>query len=252
VNKTGEEMAIIVMVYPVEDLDPNPIDVMEEWGGLAPGAELVKLELEGRKIAYEIANDRVKGAVVKGHIVGILSGDYPVEKEAVYREGIETIFETLDWEETEEVGFFNVGLVGKRLEGQLITGSTVEGYVPIVSFSQWDFEGAAGQEISITIDAQSRGDTQVDDGVKAVLVIDVHDGEGSSLLASGPTSFTKRYEIIDLNLPANGTYTIQVYAPVSGMPESELYQFFLFLCHSSRAGDTSEMPWYGWYQITLG
>ena len=59
-------------------------------------------------------------------------------------------------------------------------------------------------------------------------MIDILDTVGNSLLASGPISFTNSIEIRDLQLPADGTYKIQIYPPV-----------------------TEEASWYGWYQIYI-
>lgn len=231
-ERTGEEMVLHLVLPPVDDQNLNPSAILEEWGGLTPGAEIVELEIDDRKIAYGIAKGEVGGVVAKDQFkfwVG-LGGSFPVEKEAVYREGIETVFNTLDLVETKDVDFSNGGyrLWGVRLEGHLLTGTMFVGYVPVYSLSQWDYVGAAGQEISIKIDTQDHELSQENEVMDAKLIIDVLDGDGNSLLTSGPTSFTNRTEIKDLRLPTNATYTIQIYAPVS-----------------------EDSPWYGWYQITL-
>ena len=147
----------------------------------------------------------------------------------VFQEGIETIFATLDWTDIGDRDLSNTWLLGTRHEGQLGIGTTVDGYVPMASISEWTFDGSTGQAIHIAINSH---DPEV------TLVIDVLDGNGTSLLPSGPNEFTGSLEIEQLKLPGDGTYMIQVNSPTG------------FIRHFV-GNPASEAKVYGWYQLSL-
>ena len=120
---TGEE--IVVLIMPLND--PEQISDLQ---ALSQEPGFVAFEAAGKKVLYLITNGQVRGAVLNEQAAFFLFGSFPAEKEAVFREGIETIFTTLDWTTIGDTDLADVWLLGTRDEGQIGPGSIVDGYSP--------------------------------------------------------------------------------------------------------------------------
>ena len=146
--RTGDIYIHLLGFFDEEDqVGLTPIEIMKNqssWG-YTPDAEITELDVDDRKIAYQIANGNVVGAVVKGKLIGLILGEYPVDKEDQYLEGLLTVINSFDLVETdinlEELSFDRIS--GERLEGTLEIEALYDGYVPLASRSQWDFAGTA-------------------------------------------------------------------------------------------------------------
>jgi hypothetical protein len=230
----GKEILFMVLVNQVDQPDQDPASLMEqEWAGLPSGLEWTEYEQDGKKIAYAISTEPSMGtlpAAVIDYPVGIqLFGFFPLAAEVMIRQQIEPILNSLSWQPAEDDDISGSESVDIRHEGPLGPGSRQSGYVPLtvrtrtygyipqVSISEWTLEGAAGQEIDISIKTQDPGTT---------LMANVVDNAGNSLLDGGPQAFTGALKLGALPLPAGGIYRIQVYTTV----------------------DSGE---YGWYDIAL-
>jgi tetratricopeptide (TPR) repeat protein len=214
-NRTFDEIVIHILPMPIDGLTPSPAEIFEDAGFTPREAGFSEYTVGDRTVAIQTEMGEVSGAVIRGQMAFIIFGDFPDEQEAAYETGIETVFNTLDWIEIGDTDVSNVWLAGTRLEGQLELGADMEGHVQWWSTSEWTFEGTTDQEIALTISAQDQVYSlpSIDDAVaEARLLVDVLDGDGISILTSGPISFTGRLEMEPIGLPADGAYTLQVYA----------------------------------------
>ena len=149
------------------------------------------------------------GFLIRGEFPLVLAA-VPGGRAADCREGLEIIFNSLNWIEFNEEDLSEAEWMGTRMEGQLEFGSKEEGHVPIWSVSECTFQGSSGQLIDISIQA----DEQIfgDEAIEANLAVDILNAERESILASGETPFSGQLEMNEISLPDDGVYSLLVFA----------------------------------------
>lgn len=216
---TGEES--LLMIMPVYDLD--------YLGEFPAESEPILIEANGKTIQYVLADDEINGHIVQDEIAFEFFGRVPTPLTSEYEAELENLLTSFTWEDLGDKDLTDVWLLGTRAEGTIARGSTVDGYVPLASISEWTFTGNKDDVVNLTINTYEP---------TVSLIVDAIDESGDSLLQKGAQVFTDAISVDELVLPSDGTYRIQVTAP---------------------AGFGKLGPWnppdeakiYGWYSLML-
>jgi hypothetical protein len=216
---TGEES--LLMILPVYDLD-----YLRE---IPADAEPILIEANGKTIEYVLADSEIGGHIIQDEIAFEFFGRVPATNIAEYEADLEAMLTSFTWEDLGATDLTEVWLLGTRAEGMVAMGSTVDGYVPLASISEWTFTGTKEDVVNLTVSTYEPD---------VSLIVDVIDERGDSLLQKGAQLFIDAISVDELVLPSDGTYRIQVTAPTG---------FGKF----GPWNPPAEAKIYGWYSLTL-
>jgi len=216
---TGEESLLLIM--PIYDLDYLS-DIPTE-------SEPVFIEANGKTIQYILADDEINGHIIQDDIAFEFFGRVPATNTSEFEVDLENLLTSFTWEDLGDKDLTDVWLLGTRAEGIVAMGSAVIGYVPMASISEWTFMGNKDDVVNLTI-------TTYEPNV--MLIVDIVDEHGESLLSNGAEALTDVISIDELVLPTDGMYHIQVTAPTG---------FGKF----GPWDPPAEAKIYGWYSLTL-
>ena len=206
-NRTGNEIALILLGGGEAKSGSEAVDLLEKVWREPINANIVPFAERDRQFAYCLDSGKMEAVIIHQEKIYWLSGDYPAGEEASVQNGLETILRSLAPQVGKGIELSDEKPIGQRNEGLLKTEAGMYGYLPSWSTSIWTFKGKAGQEIKISIAA----DTQ------AKLTLDILDKAGGSILPEGPVSSAGNFVSDPIRLPEKGTYTIQISAsPVMG------------------------------------
>jgi hypothetical protein len=213
-NQTGDEIVILMMLAQIENKSSEFEAQFQE--NVPAGAPIEEISEGDKQGAYYVNAGETRGFVITQEIIFTIYGRFPPEKEDTARSIVETVLSSSAFPNTDGQDI-NFAIWGTRFEGPLEKGEINDGYLPVSSESSWEFNQDNGNIVDIAIN------TGVEE---SVLLIDILDQQGISVLPSGQIEVSGTLENIPINLPGKGTYTLQL-----------------------RVHPSS--PWYGWYQIQL-
>lgn len=125
-SRTGEEIVLLIM----------PADDPSELDEFTADDEVEEFEEGGRLARFAISNGEVRGYVAQDDTAFSILGEFPVDKESDYKEGIETIFTTLTWLEVSDFDpADSFSPLGVREEGEIELGKSAVGYASLASSS---------------------------------------------------------------------------------------------------------------------
>lgn len=216
---TGEESLLLIMpVYDLDYLRQIPAEA-------AP----ILIEAKGKTIKYVLADGEIGGHIIQDEIAFEFFGRAPATNTAKYEADLEAMLTSFMWEDLGDTDLTEVWLLGTRAEGMVAMGSTVDGYVPLASISEWTFTGGKDDVVNLTVSTYEP---------TVSLIVDVIDESGDSLLQKGAEVFTNYISIEALTVPTDGRYRIQVTAP-TGFGKLGPWN------------PPAEAKVYGWYSLTL-
>ena len=216
---TGEEsIFLIIPVYDLTYLRDLPAE-------LTPTI----IETETGTVRFILADGEINGNIIQDEMAFEFFGSNPLGKESEFQNVAETIFATFLWEDLGNTDLSDVWLLGTRNEGEIGIGNTVDGYVPMASISEWQLTGVKGQKFNLSIDTHDPA---------VMLILDVVDKDGISLLSNGAKDFTDSITMKNLTIPTDGIYYIQLTAP-TGFGKLGPWN------------PPSENKIYGWYNLSL-
>lgn len=216
-----EDEPILILIMPAND----PREALQSLSEM----EITELSTGDKQIVYGMTDGVFEAAIIKDDQAFTLFGEVPAEKETSFQEGLEMILTTFGWKEIKDIDLSTIWLA-LRDEGGIDIGSTVDGYVPLGSLSEWTFNGAKDQGICITVHT---------DDPELTLLMDVLESNGNSLMPNGEQTFTGTLETGYLTLPADDNYTLQLIASTG------------FVKYMPGVGQASESHTYGWYEVSL-
>lgn len=217
--RIGDESILLIMpVSDIADLSDFPTEP-------AP----IIVESNGKTAQFVIADGEIAGSIIQDEMAFVIFGQYPPGGEEELQKVAEIILSTLSWKDLANTDLSDVWLLGTRSEGAIEIGETVDGYVPLASISEWLFTAAEGQEFNLAIDTYDQD---------VMLVLDILNEDGLSLLTSGPEVFTGSIKMNMLKIPSDGVYRIQVTA-LTGFGNFGPWD------------PPAETKIYGWYKMVL-
>jgi len=200
-NRTGNEIVIGLFAGGDAKVDLVPANTLGELGREPITEKIIEFTEGDKQYAYVLNAGDLRAALVVQQKTFYFKGDYPLEKEAATREGMEVILSSLEVLNVEDRETLMDWPLGQRNEGLLKKDQTRNGSIPFWGISVWTFNGRSGQKVEISIDPGDSGEE---------LMLDIFDQDGNSIMSGGALAFTGTYVGDPISLPKRGNYTIQI------------------------------------------